>query len=109
MKRTPVKRKGGSRFPKRRDRRYMIWLLEQLKLGARCDGECGRPAEHRAHLIPKGSGGDDRLNVALLCGRCHERQEKRVQAYIDETGNDLFWKAARWDNLYTHETGRAPR
>lgn len=105
MKRSPLRRKGGSRFPKRRDPLYMLWLGERLLERPPCDACKQNRATERAHLDAKGSGGYDRLNIALLCAPCHHRQEKRTDLFMRETGADLYAAAARWDNLYVAETG----
>ena len=116
MKRTPTKRrtqikrgpapkrKGGSRFPKRRDPEFMAWMLARLLEWLLCDAECGRRAKDRARLDAKGNGGDDRNNVVLLCVTCHRRQEKRTGAFIRETGIDLRAKARGWTERYDGET-----
>jgi 5-methylcytosine-specific restriction endonuclease McrA len=88
----------GSLFPRRRDLAYWRWLGEELARGRLCDA-CGmRRAMARAHLVPRSRGGGDRDNVVLLCdgpgGGCHRRQEKRTEAFVRETGVDL-WAVAR--------------
>lgn len=83
----------------------MAWLRVQLVCGVPCDA-CGGRATDRAHLEARGSGGYDRLNVVLLCRRCHERQEKRTDLFCKEIGVDLWVRAAQWDNLYVFESGR---
>ena len=107
MKRTPLKRRGKSRFPHRRCPEYMDWLKELLRwdFSVLCDCGCGRAATDRAHLKPTGNGGDDLDNVALLNWRCHtdgpKAQEKRTDAFNEERGCDLWAKArehtARWE------------
>ena len=82
----------------------MAWLLEHLIAGSGCDA-CANRACHRAHLIPKSRGGDDRGNVVLLCSDCHRRQEKRTEAFIQECRLDLFWKAKFWTRRYDAERG----
>ena len=105
IKRGPApKRKGGSRFPKRRDPEFMAWMLARLLEWLPCDAECGRRAKHRSHLYPKGNGGYDRHNVVLLCRTCHGRQEKRTKAFIKERGVDLFAKAKGWTERYDAES-----
>ena len=81
----------------------MAWMLARLLEWPLCDVECGRRAKDRAHLIAKGSGGNDRDNVVLLCVTCHGRQEKRTGAFIRETGIDLRAKARRWTECYDAE------
>lgn len=63
-------------------------------------GPCGGPIE-AAHLIPRSRAGvfapDGRPNLVPLCGYAHHpRQEKRTDAFIAETGVDLWAKARRF-------------
>lgn len=99
-RRARLKRKGGSRYPKRRDAKFMAWMLHQLKAGRVCDGCGSKWARQRAHVQAKGSGGDDRGNVVLLCVSCHGDQEKRTAAFCREKGVDLYAKAERWAARY---------
>ncbi len=90
-------------FPKRRDPTYMDWLRHQLLSVVDCDADCGKIATERAHLIPKSRGGDDRMNVSLLCHGCHEKQEKRTDRFCIETGVGLHRKAENWTKKYRTE------
>lgn len=110
--RVPVKKRnakrGGSRFPKRRDLAYMRWCLEELERGVLCD-MCGqRRANARAHVIPRSRGGADRDNIVFSCqgpgsNLCHERSEKRAEAFCAETGVHLFAIARDWTLRYERE------
>jgi len=101
----PKARKQGSAFPKRRDRAFMAWLFERLEGGVPCDAECGRVAQQRAHLVPRGRGGADLGNVALLCLPCHQAQEKQTERFNAERGVDLYRKAQGHAERYGREVG----
>lgn len=109
-RRTRLRTKGGSRFPKRRDPKFMAWMAQQLLDWRRCDCGCGRRATTRAHLDAKGNGGYDRGNVVLLTWwPCHCKQEKRTDAFNAERGCDLYAAAKRWADQYEQEgNGWAP-
>ena len=71
-------------------------------------GPCGGPIE-AAHLIPKGREGyvttDGRGNIAALCRTHHtgpRGQEKRTDAFIAETGVDLWRWAAEFYRINRH-------
>ena len=101
-----IRRKGGSRFKKRRNHKYMNYLDIELLAGTECDGECGRWATDKAHLDDKGTGGYDAGNVALLCRWCHIESEKRVDKWIAERGVDLRAKAVqRWETYQNAQKG----
>lgn len=99
-RRSRPKARGGSLFPKRREPRYWKWCGEQVKCGVPCDN-CGLyPANSRAHLIPRSLGGDDLWNIAFLCSGpgscfCHERSEKRADAFVREDDNSDLYAIAR--------------
>jgi hypothetical protein len=67
-------KRGGHRFPKRRDPAYCAWIrtLTCLLAGrANCAGrvEC-------AHVKSRGAGGDDHANTVPLCTRHHREQHR---------------------------------
>ena len=99
MKRSPIKRKGGSRFPKRRDKKYTDWIR-----GQRCIVKiCKKPGEP-AHLKTRGSGGYDRKNIVPLCRFHHQCQEGKTEAFELEYGLDLQDQADWFDAKYVrHE------
>ncbi len=96
-RKTRLKARGKSMFPGQRQPEFMAWMYWKMKAGPRpCDG-CKRWRwTVRAHLDPKGRGAPDEWNVCLLCPSCHSASEKRVDAWIAETGIDLWAKAASW-------------
>lgn len=108
QRRKPLRRKGGRRFPKRYDADYWQWMREKLVGGVPCDACRIRFAQARAHVIARGNpnGKPDRGNVVLLCGTCHALSEKRADAFMRETGVNLFDKAAAWDRQYQEEQWR---
>ena len=104
-RKTPLRNRGRSSFPHKRQPKFMRWMLAKAKEGAReCDG-CGRWRwTVRAHLDPKGNGAPDIGNVVLLCDgpgdTCHRLQEKRTDAFISESGRDLYAKGRRYEREY---------
>ena len=66
-RKTRLKSRGGSLFPHKRQPKFMAWMLEKCSERRPCDG-CGQwHWLERAHLKPRGSGGADLSNLALLC------------------------------------------
>jgi hypothetical protein len=100
---TPIKKRnakrGGSRFPKRRDPAYCAWIRtlpcllvgESPFAGARitCAGrvEC-------AHVRTRGAAGDDRGNTVPLCTRHHRQQhDAGIKSFELFYGLNLEWRA----------------
>ena len=99
-RRTRLKARGGSMYPHRRHPEFMRWMLDKTTERRPCDG-CGRWCWlERAHLVAKGSAGYDCGNVSLLCAPCHNSQEKRTDAWIAETGVDLYAIAREYETEY---------
>lgn len=100
-RRTPLKARGNSAFPARRHPEFMRWMRAKCKEGPRpCDG-CRRWRWlERAHLKSRVSGGNDLGGVCLLCRTCHEAQEKRTDAWIAETGVDLWARAREYEREF---------
>lgn len=80
------KRKGRSRFPKRRDPDFMDWFrAQQFRCGI---WVCRKPADP-AHVVSQGAGGKDLGNVARLCRYHHQVQHQHGwQRILDEYGFD---------------------
>jgi hypothetical protein len=105
----PIKAKGKSRFPKRRDPIYTDWVRQQPCLLTRM-GYCG---EHHClgrvqvcHVKSRGAGGDDHANVVPLCGAAHFAQHSRgIQTCQREWGVDLHATAAKLYERYQSEVG----
>ena len=116
MKRTAIgHNRGGSSFKLSADDKAMWrWLGNYARTPRACDG-CGRTARlSRAHLWAKSRGGRVVGNIVLLCEQesvdtvlgtlaivgCHNLQEKRTDAFIMETGRNLYATArghtAQW-------------
>jgi hypothetical protein len=79
---TPIKKRnakrGGSRFPKRRDPAYCAWIrtlpcLLREVLTADWRPACAGRVEC-AHVQSRGAGGDDVANTVPLCTHHHRRQ-----------------------------------
>ena len=98
VKRSPLRRRGRSRFPKRRDLDYQCWISGQpcLVCGAR---------SVVAHVKTQGSGGYDRGNIVPLCCLHHGEQEGRTAAFEVEYGVDLLAAGARFTETSLEETG----
>jgi len=98
---TRLRNRGGSMFKLTADDKTLWKWLSVYRESRHCDG-CGAWGFflHRAHLLAKSRGGRVVDNIALLCGGCHEAQEKKTEQFIAETGIDLYAKAhghtAQW-------------
>ncbi len=108
LKRTPIARhtrlrnRGGTMFKLSADDKALWKWMGLLTRSERlpCDG-CGKVTWlSRAHLLARSRGGRVIDNIALLCGGCHEAQEKRTEQFIAEIGVNLYAKArghtAQW-------------
>ena len=105
-RKTRLKARGGSMYPHKRHPKFMAWMLEKCRERRPCDG-CGRWRWlERAHLVAKGSGGNDCGGVSLLCRSCHMASEKRVDAWIAETGRDLYTIARKYEREYQARSAR---
>ena len=117
MKRTPLKRKtalkarGKSRFPKRRAPKYVAWIRKQScsmlgKIVNNYYHVCLGPVE-AAHLKSRGAGGGDRENCLSLCSFSHGTQHtiglKSWAALYRMTVEDLKAIARALDARYRRE------
>jgi len=106
VRRTPLRSRGGSRFPHRRDPAFMAWMLVQVQNGERCEvdsADCDywpSGQAERVHLDAKGSGGDDKGNCCLLCHKHHGLQEKRTAWFERRFKINLRARARRWAERY---------
>ncbi len=100
-RKTRLKARGGSMYPHKRHPKFMAWMYRKMKESPRpCDG-CGRWRwTVRCHLDAKGNGGWDLGNVVLMDPTCHDRQEKRTDRFIEETGVDLWARAREYEREY---------
>ena len=110
VKKTPLKRRGKRLFPQSpEDKAYWEWFKKQRYP---CD-VCGQRLADAAHLTPRSSGGKDRNNTVYLCRNrmeansahkgCHERQEKRTDAFILECNKPLWDIAKRHTRRFDRE------
>ena len=67
---TPLRSRGRSRFPGRRDPEFMAWFREMCGIRYYNCKVCGERAEPH-HVVSVGAGGDDIGNVVPLCRPCH--------------------------------------
>lgn len=113
-RKTRLKAKGGSRFPKRRCQPYLDWLREQRccvlghPSGAyvsvfQVDGvwKHGWPPSQGtqvvidpAHITSRNAGGDDLYNAVSLAHHLHEEQHRiGIRSFQAKYGVDLKEKA----------------
>ena len=84
---TPLRNRGGSMFPRRRDRKYTEWVKAMpcvlfAKVGHRCSG----PIDPAHVFKTRAVGAYDRGEVVPLCRTHHRQQEGRTAAFMIETG-----------------------
>src|SRR5438309_1546364 len=75
-----LKARGKSRFPKRRDPKFLAFIRQlPCLIACRPPHVChryeGRQAVEPAHLTTRGAGGWDVGNTVPLCPRAHDEQE----------------------------------
>jgi hypothetical protein len=75
VRKTRLRAKGGSRFPKRRCQPYLDWLWDQP-----CQVSGLRDVEP-AHIKTRGSGGYDLYNALSLSWLLHREQEGRTKEF----------------------------
>lgn len=117
MKRTPLKRKtrlkvkGKSRFPKRRNDAYRKWIREMpCWVGWYCDRSAAPACLYEAecaHVIPKGRGSDDVGNCVPLCAAHHREQEGRTARFEAKYHIDLASIAERLAGRWREQQGAA--
>ena len=91
LKRTPIARhtrlrnRGGSMFPKRRDKAYTDWIktLPCLLFGKHV---CWSPIDPAHVFGTRAVGAYDRGEVVPLCRKAHQEQEGRTVEFMVETG-----------------------
>ncbi len=100
-RKTRLKAKGKSRFPKRRDPKYCAWIRQGWCVadkGMTCDwSEC-------AHVVSRGAGGADRDNTVPMC-RSHHREQHRIgiKSFEQKYGLDLSVLALEYGRLWRRE------
>ncbi len=109
------KRRGGSKFPKRRDPAYCEWVRQQPCLlgGGMGVGfhirvrslamkihQCDGPVQV-CHVKSRGAGGDDRRNVIAMCAKGHDEQHRiGIRSFEKRWGVDLKAEAEKLDAEY---------
>ena len=94
---TPLRAKGGSRFPHRRSREYVAWIRTLPCLVPNCTAY---PSEC-AHVHSRGAGGDDIGNTVPLCTGHHAEQHSTgIVTFSDRYHLNLTYRAAKLATLY---------
>jgi hypothetical protein len=105
-RRTPLRAKGRSRFPKTVDLPYRAWICSLPCLIRRkhhCQGRPNRRHVEPAHVKTWGSSGQDRGNLVPLCPAAHDEQEGRTRELEERYGVDLKYEAERLAEVYRQE------
>lgn len=105
----PIKPRGRSRFPKRRDPDFVEWVRGRacaLRHGHICRTVGQRFHIEPAHLKTQGSGGGDLWNIVPMCPWLHDQQEGKTREFEVRFGVDLTALAAQCTQQYHDETGR---
>lgn len=105
-----LKSKGGSRFPKRRNKPYRDWIKGHdcaVRTHGVRQSDCGtRPNRYKieaAHVETKNSGGYDRGNLLPLCPKHHDEQEGHIGEFQDKYGMDLPELAHEFTEMFDQE------
>lgn len=105
MKRSRIKAQGRSRFPKRRDTKYCVWIRGQRCLLAdrtHCDLWFTRIEAD--HIQTRGAGGYDQANLIPLCRKHHQmRHDQGVKTFAQRYGVDLKQSAKDYWRIYQDE------
>jgi hypothetical protein len=103
-RRTPLKARGGDRFPRLRDDKYRAFIREQpchLWHGALCFIELPSVA---AHVKSRGAGGPDRGNILPLCRAHHQEQHAiGIRSFEARYHVDLAQIAAEYATDYARD------
>jgi len=98
MKKTPLKRKGRSRFPKRRCPEYRAWIATHP-----C-ATCGRESVC-CHVETQGHGGWDIGNCWPGCPCCHAEQHMMgINSFQTWYGIDLVQIAAAYGEAWAQRS-----
>lgn len=106
----PIKKRGRSRFPKRRDPHFLAWIREQpccitgLRTGAWLRTKHGWVQIHvdPSHVQSRGAGGNDRGNVNPLARHLHDEYDGRGHDTFEaKYGVDMAALALTYDQRYT--------
>lgn len=117
MKRTPLRRKtrlrsrGRSRYPKARRMDYRAWIREQpcilSHLGHTCEGVGDRQRIEACHVKTWGSSGTDEGNLFPACPTVHDMQEGRTKEFEKRFKLNLSVAAQQYWTAYEQEQGRS--
>jgi len=105
-RKTRLKAKGGSRFPKSVNRKYRAWIRTQscvLYPVAWCGGYEGRSRIEPAHVKPFASSGRDAGTICPLCPKHHDEQEGKTREFEARYGVNLTDLAAQYWARYQQE------
>jgi hypothetical protein len=103
----PLRAKGRSRFPKKRDPDYLEYIRRMpCLLRHKVNRMTGRQAmcwgrTEAAHVTTCGAGGEDRGNTVPMCSAHHARQGRvGIKTFQEEFGIDLVAEAKRLEAEY---------
>lgn len=103
-RRTPIRTKGGDRFPNRRDDAYREWTRWQPCVLHADPNDCDGPVQ-ACHVVSRGAGGFDWGNLFSACWRGHEYSHRiGWQNFQRQTGVCLPWEALRLFQRWLEET-----
>ncbi len=107
-RKTPLRARGGSLFPKRRDRSYTEWIKTlPCVLFGKLDHVCDGPIDPCHVFRTRACAAYDRGEVVPGCRfGMHRKQEGRTEAFIAETGVNVRLIARALPQLYDEEVGR---
>ena len=104
-RRTPLRNRGGSMFPKRRDKAYTDWI-KTLPCLLFALHECWSPIDPAHVFKTRACGAYDRGEVVPLCRKAHREQEGRTVAFMMETGVNVRRIAKELQRWYEEEVKR---
>ncbi len=105
QRKTPLRNRGRSRFPKRRDKAYTEWI-KTLPCVLFALHECWGPIDPAHVFKTRACGARDKGEVVPLCRKAHDEQEGRTVAFVIEWGVNLRRIAKELERLYEEEHGR---
>ncbi len=104
VRKTRLRNRGRSLFPKRRDHAYTEWVktLPCVLFGT-LGHECYGPTDPAHVFKTRAVGAYDRGETVPLCRAHHRQQEGRTAAFILETGVNVQRIAKELPRLYKQE------
>ena len=82
---TPLRNRGGSMFPKRRDKAYTDWI-KTLPCVLFALHECWGPIDPAHVFKTRAKGAYDRGETVPLCRKAHDEEQGRTIAFIIKWG-----------------------